>query len=264
MLLVMGTGETPRAAVTQIKLFKTQHPAGRIAVLADCWDLSDMLSVFRAGANACFAKLGTCDILIKSLELVMLGETILPSAMLLPLILEKNEPLIEPQIHASARDATHLDGNDTPLDGNDTPRLSTREKCVLRYLVEGNSNKLIARKIDVTEATVKVHVKAILRKVRVENRTQAAMWAINHGSFSSAIGSASFAELNAPTRLFPPARLEFCSVRKTSLAYEIGARSKGHFSATHLGAIWRTGHGPTWERSAACSQQPMHHSQGAA
>ncbi len=208
MLLVMGTGETPRAAVTQIKLFKTQHPAGRIAVLADCWDLSDMLSVFRAGANACFAKLGTCDILIKSLELVMLGETILPSAMLLPLILEKDEPLIEPQLHASARDATHLDGNDTPLDGNDTPRLSTREKCVLRYLVEGNSNKLIARKIDVTEATVKVHVKAILRKVRVENRTQAAMWAINHGSFSSAIGSASFAELNAPTRLFPPARLD--------------------------------------------------------
>ena len=53
--------------------------------------------MFRAGANACFAKLGTCDILIKSLELVMLGETILPSAMLLPLILEKNEPLISPK-----------------------------------------------------------------------------------------------------------------------------------------------------------------------
>jgi len=41
---------------------------------------------------------------------------------------------------------------------------------------------LIARKIDVAEATVKAHVKAILHKIRVLNRTQAAMWAINHGT----------------------------------------------------------------------------------
>jgi two-component system nitrate/nitrite response regulator NarL len=40
---------------------------------------------------------------------------------------------------------------------------------------------VIARKIDITEATVKVHVKAILRKIRVHNRTQAAIWAMNNG-----------------------------------------------------------------------------------
>jgi two-component system nitrate/nitrite response regulator NarL len=39
---------------------------------------------------------------------------------------------------------------------------------------------VIARKLDVAEATVKVHIKAILRKIRVANRTQAAMWAVNH------------------------------------------------------------------------------------
>jgi two-component system, NarL family, nitrate/nitrite response regulator NarL len=50
----------------------------------------------------------------------------------------------------------------------------------LRGIVEGASNKVIARKIDITEATVKVHVKAILRKVRVRNRTQAAIWAMKH------------------------------------------------------------------------------------
>jgi DNA-binding CsgD family transcriptional regulator len=81
--------------------------------------------------------------------------------------------------------------------------VGTREKCVLRYLVEGHSSKLIALKIDVAEATVKVHVKAILRKIQVLNRTQAAMWAINHGSIISAIDSASQdRRASRPARLF--------------------------------------------------------------
>ena len=52
----------------------------------------------------------------------------------------------------------------------------------MHCLIEGDSNKSIARKIDIAEATVKVHVKAILRKIRVQNRTQAAIWAMNNGS----------------------------------------------------------------------------------
>jgi two-component system nitrate/nitrite response regulator NarL len=44
-------------------------------------------------------------------------------------------------------------------------------------LTQGEPNKVIARKLDITEATIKVHVKAILRKIGASNRTQAAMWA---------------------------------------------------------------------------------------
>jgi two-component system nitrate/nitrite response regulator NarL len=60
------------------------------------------------------------------------------------------------------------------------PLLSVREKCILRCVFEGCSNKRIARKIDITEATVKAHVKAIFRKLHVSNRTQAAIWAMNN------------------------------------------------------------------------------------
>jgi two-component system nitrate/nitrite response regulator NarL len=67
---------------------------------------------------------------------------------------------------------------------DDVPRLSYREACVLRFLVEGASNKVIGRNIEVAEATVKVHVKAILRKIRARNRTQAAVWAMNNGSLA--------------------------------------------------------------------------------
>jgi two-component system nitrate/nitrite response regulator NarL len=51
----------------------------------------------------------------------------------------------------------------------------------LHCLIEGASNKSIARTIHIAEATVKVHVKAILRKLRVQNRTQAAIWGMNNG-----------------------------------------------------------------------------------
>ncbi len=57
------------------------------------------------------------------------------------------------------------------------PRLSRRELLILRTLTEGASNKVIALKLVLTELTVKVHMKSILRKLRLQNRTQAAIWA---------------------------------------------------------------------------------------
>jgi len=59
--------------------------------------------------------------------------------------------------------------------------LSDREEQILKGLIKGHSNKTIARKCAVTEATVKVHMKSILRKIRVANRTQAAIWALENG-----------------------------------------------------------------------------------
>ena len=61
------------------------------------------------------------------------------------------------------------------------PKLTERETQILYGLVQGHSNRMIARTCNITEATVKVHVKSILRKIRVENRTQAAIWAKEYG-----------------------------------------------------------------------------------
>jgi two-component system, NarL family, nitrate/nitrite response regulator NarL len=58
---------------------------------------------------------------------------------------------------------------------------SPREKEILRCLVLGYTNKMIARHLRITEATVKVHLKHLLKKICVENRTQAAIWAFNTG-----------------------------------------------------------------------------------
>jgi two-component system, NarL family, nitrate/nitrite response regulator NarL len=61
---------------------------------------------------------------------------------------------------------------------SDVVHLSPREKEILSHLLAGHSNKLIARELGIAEATVKVHLKSVQRKIRVENRTQAAIWAL--------------------------------------------------------------------------------------
>jgi two-component system nitrate/nitrite response regulator NarL len=52
--------------------------------------------------------------------------------------------------------------------------------AILDCLTRGDSNKVIAMKFEIAEATVKVHIKAILRKIRAANRTQAAIWAMSN------------------------------------------------------------------------------------
>jgi two-component system nitrate/nitrite response regulator NarL len=61
--------------------------------------------------------------------------------------------------------------------------LSDREEQILKALVRGYSNKMIARMHSVTEATIKTHMKRIVRKIRVANRTQAAIWALRYAHF---------------------------------------------------------------------------------
>lgn len=59
--------------------------------------------------------------------------------------------------------------------------LTQREKEILAELAAGMSNKLIARKLDITEGTVKVHVKHLLKKLHLRSRVEAAVWAVQEG-----------------------------------------------------------------------------------
>ncbi|RFA29948.1 two-component system response regulator NarL [Alkalilimnicola ehrlichii] len=59
--------------------------------------------------------------------------------------------------------------------------LTARERQILACLAEGLSNKMVARKLDITEGTVKVHVKNLLKKLNLRSRVEAAVWAVNNG-----------------------------------------------------------------------------------
>jgi DNA-binding NarL/FixJ family response regulator len=180
LFLIVHTGDDFDAVVEQIELLCDRHPSGRIAIVADHYRLDELVSAFRAGANGYFVDVMACNIFIKSIELVMMGETIFPPAFLSSVLDSEGDHLGEPVPRDKENSQEILITAEEAI----PPQLSPREKSILRCLVEGDSNKCIARKSDITEATVKVHVKAILRKIRVHNRTQAAIWAMNNGSLA--------------------------------------------------------------------------------
>jgi len=66
-------------------------------------------------------------------------------------------------------------------DANPLQQLTQREIDILKYLAKGKSNKAIGAQLVITEATVKVHVKNILKKLKLKTRVEAAVWAVgNH------------------------------------------------------------------------------------
>jgi DNA-binding NarL/FixJ family response regulator len=79
--------------------------------------------------------------------------------------------------------------------------LSDREEQILKALVRGYSNKMIARMHSVTEATIKTHMKRIVRKIRVANRTQAAIWALRNVSFLEKLNDQGASNVSQEVRL---------------------------------------------------------------
>jgi two-component system nitrate/nitrite response regulator NarL len=186
LLFILDANLYPSELAEGIWSLKQQYAQARIVVLSDSFNLEGMKAAFQSGADGyCLATTG-CEALIKYLDLVMLGEVVFPSAAFLAAIsthvdeldLSKEAPAIK---ISSLQVAPASEGHDSPI-----RTLSSREAEILQCLMQGAPNKVIARKLDVAEATVKVHIKAILRKIRVANRTQAAMWAVNHLSSNSA------------------------------------------------------------------------------
>jgi two-component system nitrate/nitrite response regulator NarL len=177
VLVVLGFGTHPDAVLKEIRAHREQRQSDRIVVLSEAEDSDLAVSFMRAGADAYLDELIAPELLLQALDLVLMGKSVMPSGMMARILGQKN--FSAPQALPAAEKAT-------PTDLNGGLHLSAREAAVLGCLVDGSSNKVIARKVEMAEATVKVHIKAILRKIRVKNRTQAAIWAMNNGQALSA------------------------------------------------------------------------------
>lgn len=155
----------PDQIETELELFRAGYPNARRVVLSDNFQLNHVIDAFKGGADGYIVKQISCEALLESLRLVAMGEKVMPSELAKHLLhMVSDSPAIQPTRNA---DVARI--------------LSEREIMTLRYLLMGHPNKIIARRLDISEATVKVYVKAILRKLRVSNRTQAAIWAVNNG-----------------------------------------------------------------------------------
>ncbi|WP_022683582.1 LuxR C-terminal-related transcriptional regulator [Sphingobium bisphenolivorans] len=171
-----------------ISALQRRFPSSYLVLLSDRFDFQIMLKAFRLGALGYIVKEIACDRLIATLRLVAMGERVLPPQ--LADELQSRPSLSEPLEIERPVDATCL---------------SDREMEILRWLIMGCPNKVISKRMNISEATVKVHVKAVLRKLRVKNRTQAAIWAANHGMRGGVVEAAP--EVPADVTIPHPAQL---------------------------------------------------------
>lgn len=174
VLFIIDSNLKDDVAPAGIAALKQRYAGARVVVLADTFNLEKMMSALNGGADG--YCLPTVDALIRYLDLVMLGETAYPSAQFLAAVVDAQGRPDQGRSGATADAASRRSASQA----SDTRMLSNRESEILHCLMQGAPNKIIARQLDVAEATVKVHVKAILRKIQVANRTQAAMWAVEH------------------------------------------------------------------------------------
>lgn len=119
------------------------------------------IRALRNGADGYLLKDTEPEIIVEKLRSAVNGEVVIDDALtsLLTSSIRDNRP-------------------QTPIDYS---TLSERETQIIKLIVKGMSNKLIARALGITEGTVKVHVKNMLRKLNLSSRLEAALWAIKHG-----------------------------------------------------------------------------------
>lgn len=154
--------ETASAIIAQAA---TLFPETKIVFLAHDLDMETMISCFAAGAFGYLLDNISREALGASLALVNDGGKVFPA-----------------ELAAWLPNLTSRSTNFANIPANlNLPELSERETDILRCLALGKSNKGIAQSLNIAEATVKLHVKRVLRKVHASNRTQAALWAAARG-----------------------------------------------------------------------------------
>ena len=184
LLVLIGVPEGTDLAEA-LSTTKANFPDAHIVVIGDASKRDCVATALALGASSFIDENVATPTLVKELELVALGEPVISVSILKQLLGHYpapscHETLVIPSVDES---------EPSDAQGQVEQHLSDRETAILNGLLLGASNKVIAYQLKITEATVKVHVKAILRKIRVRNRTQAAIWALHHQTSPKRLGN---------------------------------------------------------------------------
>jgi two-component system, NarL family, nitrate/nitrite response regulator NarL len=163
-VILLGASTCAHIDLADLALLSAVGPETPILATADCDDTESARAILRSGARGFLPTSLGLKVLMGALERMRAGGTYVP------LLLTESVP-------AGAAERTR----DTPW-----RELTRRQRDVLALISEGKSNKLIADALTMTESTVKAHVKQIIKRLHVANRTQAALiasrssWQLTH------------------------------------------------------------------------------------
>jgi DNA-binding NarL/FixJ family response regulator len=163
-VVLMDMEMPPPDGIATTRSIVAAHPGVAVVILTSFSDRARILEALEAGAVGYLLKDATPAELESGIRAAARGES--------PLHPRAAKALLSAAVRSD------------PVAG-----LSAREREVLGLLVEGLPNKLIARRLGISEKTVKAHLTSVFRAIGVDDRTQAAMWAVRHGLAPGAGGS---------------------------------------------------------------------------
>jgi two-component system nitrate/nitrite response regulator NarL len=151
--------------VDATRVLRTELPDVQVVVVTASEDEDDLIAALRAGARGYFLKSASLEQLIQSLETIATGQAALTPEVTTKLLSHLSKD--EPSTSGSRPGATAA--------------LNERELEILRLVAEGASNRLIANQLYLSENTVRTYLAHVLEKLGLENRVQAAAYALRNG-----------------------------------------------------------------------------------
>jgi DNA-binding NarL/FixJ family response regulator len=170
-VILLGAATCRHIDISDLALLAAAAPQTPVLAIADCDDTERARMILRSGARGFLPMSLGLKVLVAALERMRTGGTFVPLVL--------SEP-----------------GGDAPMremSGLPWQALTRRQRDVLALISEGRSNKLIADALGMSESTVKAHVKQIIRRLHVVNRTQAALLATRGGRHVDAAARAAVA-----------------------------------------------------------------------
>lgn len=151
-----------------LKQMRSEGSERRVAMLTTSTEAPDVIASLQAGANGYLLKDMEPDDLVAALEDIVAGKTVVANELTGILAQAVSQETVAPKSAESPRETAFS-------------ALTPREMEILCHLAAGKSNKVIARELGISDGTVKLHVKAILRKLDVHSRVEAAVIAVERG-----------------------------------------------------------------------------------
>lgn len=161
-MILLDLNMKDMSGIEALKAIKAGDSDVRVVMLTVSDDAADLIAALQAGADGYLLKEMEPEHLLQKLKEAAVGRVPLS---------ERLTVLLAHSLRNGAR----------PRDP-DQAGLTEQERRIVELIADGRSNKLIARELDITEGTVKVHVKHLLRKLGLRSRVEVAVWAVQRRS----------------------------------------------------------------------------------
>lgn len=164
-LVLMEVNLPGMDGITTLKSIRAESPSTKVVMLTMSERAEDLMGALQAGAAGYVLKSTDFDALVRSLVGAANGQAALSRDLTTRVLAHLSGPAVAPP-------------SSVPLLA---ARLSQREREIITHLARGASNKQIARSLSLSEHTVRSHITNILHKLNLDNRVQAAAYALQHG-----------------------------------------------------------------------------------